>query len=350
MASSQTHPRVAIVGATGAVGREMLTLLEERAFPLESLRLLASSRSAGAEIPFRGQSLTVEELGERSFENIDLALFSAGSGVSKQFAPLAVEQGAVVVDNSSAFRMDDDKALVVPEINGDEIDRVRERGPAIIANPNCSTIIMLMAVTPLRAAFGLKRAVVATYQAASGAGAAAMEELRTQTREALDDQPLTMRVFDQPYAFNLFSHNSDIGPDGYNTEERKLVLESRKIWGDPSVRIAATCVRVPVLRAHSEAINLTLASPVDEATARRALAEAPGVEIVDDRKGNRFPTPLLASGRDPVLVGRLRLDPSQTDDNGACHGLELFAAGDQIRKGAALNAIQIAERWFDFDA
>ncbi|HEX7010222.1 MAG TPA: aspartate-semialdehyde dehydrogenase [Phycisphaeraceae bacterium] len=333
---------VAVVGATGAVGQEFLKVLEQRDFPIKELRLLASARSAGKTVNFKGKSHRIEELTPKSFEGVDLALFSAGGSVSKQFAPLAVEAGAVVVDNSSAFRMTEGVPLVVPEVNA---EAVKEAGialgskPGIIANPNCSTIIMLVPVTPLHRAAKVKRMVVSTYQAASGAGAAAMAELEQQTREVLAGQPLTMKVFPFQYAFNLFSHNSAMQPNGYNQEEMKMVHEAHKIWDDPSVGIAATCVRVPVMRAHAESITLEFERPVSEAEARQLLEDAPGVSIIDDRDNNRFPTPLDASDKDDVFVGRIRQDISQKDGR----GLSLFVCGDQIRKGAALNAVQIAE-------
>jgi aspartate-semialdehyde dehydrogenase len=331
------NPSVAVVGATGAVGAEFLAILQSRRFPLRSLRLLASPRSAGQRLRFAGEELPVEVLGERSFEGIDLALFSAGKSVSREFAPRAVAAGATVVDNSSCFRMDPAVPLVTPEVNGHALERLRE--PCIIANPNCSTIIALIAVTPLHRAAGVRRMVVSTYQAASGAGALAMAELEQQAREWVQGAPLTTTIFGRQYLFNVFSHNSAVGPDGSNEEERKLLLETRKMWSDDEVRVSATCVRVPVLRAHSESINLTFRTPLSEARARELLAAAPGVRILDDRAANRFPEPILAAGGDDVLVGRIRADRSQDQDM----GLELFVSGDQIRKGAALNAVQIAE-------
>lgn len=331
-------PTIAIVGATGAVGREMLAVLEQRRFPHGEIRLLASARSAGLTIALGGQRLTVHELNEDSFDGVDLALFSAGASISKQFAPIAVERGAVVIDNSSAFRMDDDVPLVVPEINDDVLEDID--GPAIIANPNCSTIIALMAVTPLYDAVGIERMVVSTYQAASGGGAAVMNELQQQARDYAAGKSLTTDVLGRQYLFNLFSHNSPIDEDGYNSEETKLVKETHKIWGDDTVGITATCVRVPVLRAHCESINLTFRKPLDEDEAREILAHAPGVKVVDDRSTNKFPEPIDATGIDDVLVGRIRADLSQPPGM----GLNLFAAGDQLRKGAALNAIQIAEK------
>ena len=334
---------VAIVGATGAVGQEFVRLLAERRFPVGRLKLLASCRSAGRTIEFEGRPHTVEELTEDSFQDVELALFSAGASISRKFAPLAAEAGATVVDNSSAFRMSPEIPLVVPEVNPEGLEGVQLGNGGIVANPNCSTIIMIVPVTPIHRAVGVRRIVVSTYQAASGAGAAAMAELERQTREVLAGGPPTCEIFRQQYAFNLFSHDSEIGSEGYNTEEMKMVRESHKIWGDSSVAITATCVRVPVMRAHAESINLELDEPLDAEQARSLLANAPGVSLLDDRTGNRFPTPLDASGQDDVFVGRIRSDISRSGRNGV-HGLDLFVCGDQIRKGAALNAVQIAER------
>jgi aspartate-semialdehyde dehydrogenase len=352
------EPNLAIVGATGAVGRELLNLLTERRFPHGRLRLLASARSAGRSLPYCGTSIGVEEPGEGSFADIDLAFFSAGGSISRHWARRAVEAGAIVIDNSSAFRMDDDVPLIVPEINGNELDNFRESpgghlrgrgqsdsggrgcGPRIIANPNCSTIIVLMAVTPLHRAATIQRMVISTYQAVSGAGAAWMGELQQQARDYAANRPYTKQVTGRQCLFNVFSHDSPLGPEGYNEEEMKLLRETRKIWSDESVRISATCVRVPVLRAHSAAINLTLARPLSEDEARRVLAEAPGVRVVDDRAANRFPEPIEAGEQDDVLVGRIRRDISQAPGQ----GLDLFVSGDQLRKGAALNALQIAEQ------
>ncbi len=333
-----SDPVIAIVGATGAVGEEFLSILAARRFPHRSLRLFASKRSAGTIVDFDGRKLLVEELNEDSFNGVHLALFSAGKSVSKHYGPIAVQAGCMVVDNSSCFRMEPGIPLVVPEVNGELLDRIDR--PTIIANPNCSTIIALMAVSPLHRAVGVERMVVSTYQAASGAGAAAMRELETQAREFVAGFAYTTAIFGRQYLFNVFSHNSAIGPDGYNEEERKLLLETRKIWGDEGVRVTATCVRVPTLRAHCESINLTFRGSLSEADARAILAGAPGVRIVDDRAANRFPEPIEASGGDDVLVGRIRADLSQAPGK----GLDLFVAGDQLRKGAALNAIQIAER------
>ncbi len=344
-AARLSAPNVAIAGVTGAVGQEFLKLLAERDFPIGELKMLASSRSAGKSIDFKGKTYTVEELTEDSFKGVDLALFSAGGAQSKKFAHAASDAGATVVDNSSAFRMTDGVPLVVPEVNPDAVKGIELGKGGIIANPNCSTIIMLMAVTPLHRAANVKRMVVSTYQAASGAGAAAMAELEQQTREVLAGDPVTMEVFPFQYAFNLFSHNSPMGDNGYNQEEMKMVHETHKIWEQPSdatggrSAITATCVRVPIMRAHAESINLTFEKPLSESEAKALLKDAPGVSLIDDRGDNRFPTPLDASGKDDVFVGRIRRDISQPEDV----GLDLFCCGDQIRKGAALNAIQIAE-------
>jgi aspartate-semialdehyde dehydrogenase len=338
MARLRRDPAVAVVGATGAVGEELLTLLEQRGFPARSVRVFASPRSAGRTLRALGRDVVVEPLAPGCFDGVDVAFFSASAGVSREWAPQAVASGAWVVDKSSAFRMDPRCPLVIPEVNGDELDALQ--APAIVAVPNCSTIIALVAVTPLHREAGVARMVASTYQAASGAGAAAMAELEQQAHEFAAGKPYTTAIFGRQYLFNVFSHNSAVGADGQNDEERKLVDETRRIWRDPSVMITATCVRVPVLRAHSEAINLTFRRPITEARARQVLAAAPGIEIVDDRAANRFPEPIEAAGRDPVLVGRIRADASQPDGM----GLSIFVAGDQVRKGAALNGIQIAER------
>ncbi len=337
-------PHIAIVGVTGAVGREFLSVLAQRRFPCCAVRMLASKRSAGKTVEFKGKSHIIEQLTEDSFKGVDLALFSAGGNISKQFAPIAVETGCTVVDNSSEFRMNDGVPLIVPEVNADALEAsgiALGSSPGIIANPNCSTIIMLVPVTPLHRAAGVRRMVVSTYQAVSGAGAAAMAELETQTRQVLTGEPPTCTHFTQQCAFNVFSHDSEVGPQGYNTEELKMVHETHKIWNDDSPRITATCVRVPVMRAHAESINLEFERPMDEKRAVDLLRDAPGVSIIDDRTQNRFPTPLDASGRDDVLVGRIRNDLSRNGGPGS--GIDLFVCGDQLRKGAALNAVQIAE-------
>ncbi|KAH9315654.1 hypothetical protein KI387_024281 [Taxus chinensis] len=342
MALKEDGPSVAVVGVTGAVGQEFLKVLKERDFPYRSLKLLASKRSAGKHMTFEGREYLVEELTDDSFGGIDIALFSAGGSISKKFGPLAAAQGTIVVDNSSAFRMDDGVPLVIPEVNPDAMAHIKlgSKNGAIIANPNCSTIICLMATTPLHRHAKVKRMVVSTYQAASGAGAAAMAELEQQTREVLEGKEPTCNIFTQQYAFNLFSHNTKIFPNGYNEEEMKLVKETRKIWNDQDVRVTATCVRVPVMRAHAESINLEFDKPLDEGTAREILKNSNGIVVIDDRAANHFPTPLEVSNKDDVAVGRIRQDASQNGN----YGLDIFVCGDQIRKGAALNAVQIAEK------
>jgi aspartate-semialdehyde dehydrogenase len=328
--------RVAIAGATGAVGVEFLRILEERHFPISMLLLLASARSAGKTMRFDGRDVLVEELTENSFENIDIAFFSAGGSISKKYAPIAARAGAVVVDNSSAFRMDPKVPLVIPEINPEAI----AAHDGIIANPNCSTIIAIVPLWPIHKKNRIKRLIAATYQAASGAGAAAMEELRESTRAHLEDREYANTVLPHPYAFNLFSHNSKIDPaTGYNEEETKMVQETKKIFGDAEIRISATCVRVPVLRAHSEALTIECERPITPAEVREILAAAPGVKLIDDPVKNYFPMPKDASGQGDVLVGRIRQDTS--DPSGK--SIAMFVAGDQLLKGAALNAVQIAE-------
>jgi aspartate-semialdehyde dehydrogenase len=328
--------RVAIAGATGAVGVEFLRLLEERHFPISKLLLLASARSAGKTMRFDGRDVLVEELTEDSFENIDIAFFSAGGSISKKYAPIAARAGAVVVDNSSAFRMDPKVPLVIQEINPEAI----AAHDGIIANPNCSTIIAIVPLWPIHKKNRIKRLIAATYQAASGAGAAAMEELRESTRAHLEDREYANTVLPHPYAFNLFSHNSKIDPaTGYNEEETKMVQETKKIFGDAEIRISATCVRVPVLRAHSEALTIECERPITPAEVREILAAAPGVKLIDDPVKNYFPMPKDASGQGDVLVGRIRQDTS--DPSGK--SIAMFVAGDQLLKGAALNAVQIAE-------
>lgn len=332
-------PNVAIVGATGAVGVELVRCLEQRRFPLSRLKLLASPRSAGRQVTFRGETLTVDVLDAASFDDIDLALFSAGASQSRTFAPKAVAAGAVVVDNSSAFRMDLGCPLVVPEVNAAALDGHH----GIIAVPNCVAIIAAVPMAPLARAFGLRRVQMATYQAASGAGAAAMEELRASTEAHLAGRDFEPRVLPHPYAFNLFSHNAQVDPDnGYNGEELKVIAECRRILGAPDLPVGVTCVRVPVLRAHSIALSLEFDRAADPDLVREVLAAAPGVRIVDDRAGNHFPMPSEAQGQGDVLVGRIRRDLS--DPSGRT--IALFVAGDQLLKGAALNAVQIAELLF----
>ena len=325
----------AVMGATGAVGTEFLRILEQRDFPMASLKLLASSRSAGKKLEFKGEKLTVEELTQDSFKGVELVLASAGGGISEKFVPAAVAAGAVVVDNTSAFRMDPNVPLVVPEVNAEDI----KKHNGIIANPNCSTIIMNVPVWPLHKANPVQRIVMSTYQAVSGAGAWGMWELQAQIEAYAAGEPIKKDKFPHQIVNNLFSHNSDIGEDGYNLEERKTWRETRKIFHSDEIRVTATCVRVPVMRAHTEAINLEFSEPMSEARVRSVLADAPGVTIVDDRENNLFPMPLDATGEDDIRAGRIRQDLSQPDGR----GIDMLVSGDQIRKGAALNAVQIAE-------
>jgi len=327
---------VAIVGATGAVGREFIGCIENRGSNPKSLKLLASARSAGKTAPFRGADLPIEALTERSFDGVDIALFSAGSGISKQYAPIAVNAGAVVVDNSSAFRMDPGVPLVIPEINA---RRIKDH-KGIIANPNCSAITALVPLWPIHQKNRIKRMIISTYQAASGAGAAAMQELIDSTRAFLDGRSFEPKVLPHPYAFNVFNHNTAIDmATGYNDEETKVINETRKIFEDDRIAIGVTCVRVPVLRAHSETITFECENPITEDEVRAILSNAPGVKIVDDRAKNYFPMPKDASGQGDVLAGRIRRDLS--DPSGK--SISMFVAADQLLKGAALNAVQIAE-------
>lgn len=338
-AKTADGPTVAIVGVSGAVGQEFLRVLKERDFPYGNMKMLASARSAGKQVHFDGSNYTIEELTEQSFKGVDIALFSAGGSISKRFGPLASDLGCTVVDNSSAFRMTEGVPLIIPEVNADAMKGMRYGKGGIIANPNCSTIIALMAVTPLHRAAKVNRMVVSTYQAASGAGQAAMDELELQTRESLEGKPITTNIFPFQYAFNLFSHNSPMTENGYNEEEMKMVKETKKIWGQQDVSITATCIRVPIMRAHAESINLEFDRDISEQEALDVLSKADGVSIINDRQQNRFPTPLDASNQDDVYVGRVRRDISRGDHR----GLDLFVCGDQIKKGAALNAVQIAE-------
>jgi aspartate-semialdehyde dehydrogenase len=333
---SAAAPVVAIAGATGAVGAALVHCLEVRGFPLGGLKLLASERSAGKTLCFKDRDIRVEILTDASFDGVDIALFSAGSAVSKRYAPAAVRAGAVVIDNSSAFRMDPDVPLVVPEVNGASV--LWHRG--IIANPNCVAAIATIVLAPLHRAHPIRRITAATYQAASGAGAAAMEELRQSTAAWLRDEPYAPKVLRHPYAFNLFSHDSAMNLEtGYNNEETKVVAETRRILGAESLLIGITCVRVPVLRAHAMALSIEFTDVVSPEDARAILSAAPGLRLVDDRAANHFPMPSEASGQDDVLVGRVRADIG--DPSG--RSIALFAAGDQLLKGAALNAVQIAE-------
>ena len=327
------NPHVAIVGASGAVGVEMIRTLERRNFPVGSLRLLASKRSAGKSLNFRGETLTIEELTPSSFEGVDIALFSAGGGISKEWGPEAVKAGAVVVDNSSAFRLDASVPLVVPEINAQ--DALSHQG--IIANPNCTTAITLMALYPLHQAFGVERVFASTYQAVSGTGAQAIVELENQVRQLSQGEDVSPEVYPHQIAFNVLPHVDSFLAEGYTREEMKLENEGRKIMHHPSFRASVTCVRVPVYRAHSIAISAEFQQPVDLQRAQDILSRAPGLDVVDDPQQNQYPLPLRASGRDHCQVGRLRVDCAL--DNGLC----FWVAGDQLLKGAALNAVQIAE-------
>ena len=329
-------PIVAIAGVTGAVGAEFIACLNARDFPVAKLKALASARSAGKTLGFRGETVVIEELTEASFDGVDIVLFSAGSGPARKFAPAAVKVGAVVVDNSSAFRMDPAVPLVIPEINA---RRIKEH-KGIIANPNCSAITALVPLWPIHRKNRIRRVIISTYQASSGAGAAAMQELLDSTRASLDGKPFTPKVIPHPYAFNVFSHNTAIDMEtGYNDEETKVIRETRKIFEDDAIAVGVTCIRVPVLRAHCEAITFECERPIAEDEVRAILSDAPGVRIVDDRAKNYFPMPIDASGQGDVLVGRIRKDLS--DPSG--HSIAMFVAADQLLKGAALNAVQIAE-------
>jgi len=332
---------VAVVGATGAVGNEFLRLFEERNFPIRNLKLLASARSVGKQMQFRGETLTIEEATKESFDGIDFAFFSAGASRSRELAPAAVEAGAVVIDNSSAFRMDPAVPLVVPEVNPFALTP----NTRLVAVPNCTAIILLVAVNPLQALGKIDRLIVSTYQSASGGGAKVMDELIYETEQAVSalrgvpgDGSGREKVLPHPYAFNLFSHNTPINEHGYNDEEWKVIQESRKILDQPELRVNVTCVRVPVIRAHSESVTIEFAGEApSEAQIREVLAKAPGVQLVDDREANAFPMPITASGQGDVLVGRIRKDLSHPN------AISMFIAGDQLLKGAALNAVQIAE-------
>ncbi|PKL14960.1 MAG: aspartate-semialdehyde dehydrogenase [Spirochaetae bacterium HGW-Spirochaetae-6] len=325
--------RVAIVGATGAVGVEMLKVLEKRKFPVSELKLLASGRSAGKKMTFAGKEYTIEELTKDSFKNIDIALFSAGGSISKEFAPIAVTAGAVVVDNSSAFRYEAEIPLVVPEVNPEDIKKHK----GIIANPNCSTIIMVTALNPIHKLSPIKRIVVSTYQAVSGAGAAAMEEAITQTKQFLKGEKVVVDKFAHQIAFNLIPHIDVFQDNGYTKEEMKMVWETRKIMHDDSIMVTPTTVRVPVLRSHSESILVETKQKLTLEAVRKALKNAPGVIVEDEPSKKIYPMPLFTSEKDEISVGRIREDLSSET------GINLWVVGDQILKGAALNAVQIAE-------
>ncbi|MBC7360465.1 MAG: aspartate-semialdehyde dehydrogenase [Desulfacinum sp.] len=325
--------RVAVVGATGAVGTTMVRVLEERNFPVADLKLLASSRSVGKEIPFRGDKVAVEELTESSFEGVDVALFSAGASVSRHFAPIAARSGCVVVDNSSAFRMDPQTPLVVPEVNPHAVGGHR----GIIANPNCSTIQMVVALKPIQDAAGIKRIVVTTFQAVSGTGMKAIEELRRQVEALVRGESLPRQVYPHQIAFNCLPHIGSFLDSGYTEEEMKMVNETRKIFEDPDIQVCATTVRVPVYYGHSESVAVETRKPLDVKEAVALLKKADGVQVVDEPLAARYPMPLDAAGRDETFVGRIRKDISVEN------GLVLWIVADNIRKGAATNAVQIAE-------
>ncbi len=329
---SKTY-HLAIVGATGAVGTELIRLLEQRDFPVSSLKLFASPRSTGRTLSFRGEKIPVETLTEDNLAGLDFVLFSAGSSTARTFAPIAAKAGAVVIDNSSAFRMESDVPLVVPEINPQ--DAVRHRG--IIANPNCTALIALMALYPLHKVFRAKRVIAASYQAVSGAGARAIDELDLQTRAHVSGEKIKADVFPHQIAFNVLPQVDQFLDSGYTKEEQKFLNECRKIMHHPTLRASITCVRVPVFRAHAVAINAEFVEPVSVDRARDVLAKAPGLELVDDPGNQRYPMPLNSAGRDACEVGRIRIDTAL--DN----GLAFWVCGDQLLKGAALNAVQIAE-------
>ncbi len=324
---------IAVVGATGAVGAELLRVLERRSFPVADLRLLASARSAGSSAKLRGDKIDVQELAADSFAKIDICFFSAGGEISRRFVPIAREAGAVVIDNSAVFRMESDVPLVIPEINGADVKQHR----GLIANPNCTTAVALMAIYPLHRAFGVRRVFAASYQAVSGSGARAIAELKEQVESAAQDRQLVAKVYPHPIAFNVLPHVDVFLESGYTKEEMKMQNEGRKIMHLPQFCASVTCVRVPVYRAHSLAISAEFEKKVSVEHAREALAKAPGLELVDEPQKNRYPMPLSVAGRDNCEVGRVRLDCAFEN------GLSFWVSGDQLLKGAALNAVQIAE-------
>jgi len=327
------NPHVAVVGATGAVGIEMIKTLEKRNFPVGKLTLLASARSAGKKLKFRGKAITVKELTKNSFNEVDIALFSAGGRISKELAPIAAKAGCVVVDNSSAFRQDDNVPLVIPEINAGDVKKHK----GIIANPNCTTAITLMALYPLHQAFGVKRIFASSYQAVSGTGAQAIEELKRQVGQIVSGQPVTKEVYPHQIAFNVIPQVDSFLPSGYTKEEMKMENEGRKIMHHKKFRASVTCVRVPVYRSHSVAVSAEFEKPVTVAAARAVLKKAPGLDLVDEPENKKYPMPLFTSEKDNCEVGRIRMDCAL--DNGLC----FWVSGDQLLKGAALNAVQIAE-------
>lgn len=324
---------VAIVGATGAVGDELLRVLERRAFPVERILPLCSGRSAGRRISFRGEEIVAEQLSQKSFAGIDLVFFSAGGSISREYAPMAREAGAIVIDNSSVFRMEPEVPLVIPEINGEDIRQHR----GLIANPNCTTAVALMALYPLHLAFGVRRVIAASYQAVSGSGARAIQELRSQVQAAAEDQPPVADIYPHPIAFNVLPHVDSFLPSGYTKEEMKMQNEGRRIMHLPNFRASVTCVRVPIYRAHSVSVSAEFERPVSVDQAHEVLAKAPGLELVDEPQNNRYPMPLFTAGKDNCEVGRVRRDCAFEN------GLSFWVSGDQLLKGAALNAVQIAE-------
>jgi aspartate-semialdehyde dehydrogenase len=324
---------IAIVGATGAVGAELLRVLDRRSFPVASIRAIGSARSIGKSIQFRGESIPVQELNKQSFDNIDVAFFSAGGAISKEYVPIARDAGAVVIDNSSVFRMETDVPLVVPEINGDDVKKHR----GIIANPNCTTAVALMAIYPLHRAFGVRRVFAASYQAVSGSGQRAIDELRQQVAAAAQDRQSPPTIYPHAIAFNVLPHVDVFLESGYTKEEMKMQNEGAKIMHLPEFKASVTCVRVPVYRAHSVAVTAEFEKQVSVEQAREVLAKAPGLELVDEPHNNRYPMPLTAAGKDNCEVGRVRLDCALEN------GLSFWVSGDQLLKGAALNAVQIAE-------
>jgi len=324
---------VAIVGATGAVGNELLRVLERRAFPVAQLLPLCSERSAGGSVSFRGEHIVARQLSAESFSGVDLAFFSAGGNISREYAPIAQRAGAIVIDNSSVFRMEPGVPLVIPEINGADVREHR----GLIANPNCTTAVALMALYPLHRAFGVRRVIAASYQAVSGSGARAIKELRSQVEAAAKNQPPLAEIYPHPIAFNLLPHVDSFLPNGYTKEEMKMQNEGRRIMHLPEFRASVTCVRVPVYRAHSVAVSAQFERPVSVEQAHEVLAKAPGLELVDEPQNNRYPMPLSTAGKDNCEVGRVRLDCAFEN------GLSFWVSGDQLLKGAALNAVQIAE-------
>lgn len=333
MLAKKSQYNVAVAGATGAVGRKMLEILAERNFPVANLKVLASARSVGQTLSFKGNSFTVEELNKNSFEGVDIALFSAGAGVSRQFAPSAVKSGCIVIDNSSAFRMEPNIPLVVPEVNPEAIGS----DPGIIANPNCSTIQMVVALKPIHDNFKIKRVVVSTYQSVSGSGQKAIEELQNQTKNLLDGKSSKANVYPHQIAFNCLPHIDIFLDNGYTKEEMKMVEETQKILGDASIQVSPTTVRVPVFYSHSESVNVEAEKPISAAEVKKILSGQPGIRVVDDPKKNEYPLAIDATDRDEVFVGRIR------DDISCENAINFWVVSDNLRKGAALNAIQIAE-------